>query len=118
MGILYDNSATAFVIITLALAGGASWMSGRALAQTWQPAWISVAYAALLALPARFLHWSLANGTLLSVHYLVTDALILIAVGLLSYRLAQTTQMVTQYPWLYERTSAFTWTSKPEHAKQ
>ena len=81
MGTLYDNSLTAFIIITLVLAGGASWMSGRALAQTWQPSWLAVAYAILLALPARFLHWSLANGTLLSAHYLLTDAILLILIG-------------------------------------
>lgn len=109
MGILYDNSLTAFIVITLALAGGASWMSGRALARTWQPTSLAVAYAVLLALPARFLHWALANGTLLSVHYLLTDAILLILIGLLSYRISQTTSMVTQYPWLYERTSLLSW---------
>ena len=116
MGTLYDNSLTAFIIITLVLAGGASWMSGRALAQTWQPSWLAVAYAILLALPARFLHWSLANGTLLSAHYLLTDAILLILIGLLSYRISETTSMVTQYPWLYERTSLLSWAPKKSSA--
>lgn len=112
MGLLYDNSLTAFVVITLVLAGGAAWMSGRALAQTWQPIWIAVFYSALLSLPARFLHWSLADGTLLSVHYLLTDMILLILIGLLSYRVSQTTSMVTQYPWLYERKSPISWATK------
>ena len=116
MGILYDNSLAAFVIITLLLAGGASWMSGRALAQTWQPVWLAAAYALLLALPARFLHWALADGSLLSAHYFLTDAILLILIGFLSYRIFQTSSMVNQYPWLYERTSLISWgTRKPDH---
>ncbi len=109
MGLLYDNSLTAFLVVTVLLAGGASWLAGRALAQAWRPVGQLIFYAALLALPARFLHFSLANGTLLSLHYLLTDAILLILIGLLSYRLAQTTQMVTQYPWLYERKSPLSW---------
>lgn len=112
MGLVYDNSLTAFLIVTLLLGGGAAWLTGRALAQSWRPIGQLIGYAALLALPARFLHFSLANGTLLSVHYLATDAILLILIGLLSYRLAQTTQMVTQYPWLYERKTPLTWGAK------
>lgn len=112
MGILFDNSLTAFVIVTLLIGGGAAWMTGRALAQSWKPIWQLLFYTALLALPLRFLHWSLGGGTLLSAHYLVTDGLIVIAIGMLSYRLSQTTQMVTQYPWLYKRTSLLGWGAK------
>ena len=112
MGILYDNSLTAFVVTTLILGGGASWLTGRAIARNWGPVWQVVFYAALLALPVRFLHYSLANGTLLSLQLLLTDTFILIAVGLLSYRLSQTTAMVSQYPWRYERTGPLTWSRK------
>jgi hypothetical protein len=112
MGILYDNSFAAFAITTLLLGGGASWMTGRALAQSWRPVWQLICYTGLLALPARFLHWSLANGTLLSGQYLLTDGILLIAIGLLSYRLSQTTQMVTQYPWLYQSRTPLSWGPK------
>ncbi len=109
MGILYDNSLTAFIITTLVLGGGAAWLTGRAIARAWQPVWLLIFYMLLLALPLRFLHWSLAHGTLLSAQFYVSDALIIIAIALISYRFAQTTQMVTQYPWLYRRTGPFTW---------
>ena len=112
MGVLYDNSAFAFVIVTVILGGGAAWLTGRALARSWQPVWKVVTYCLLLALPVRFLHFALGEGTLLSLHYLVVDAVILLALGYLSYRVAQTTTMVNQYPWLYERTSPISWTEK------
>ncbi len=112
MGVLYDNSAFAFLVVTVVLGGGAAWLTGRALARSWQPVWKVVAYSLLLALPVRFLHFALGEGTLLSVHYLIVDALILLAMGYLAYRVAQTTTMVNQYPWLYERTSPISWIEK------
>ena len=30
MGLIYDNSLTAFLIVTLLLGGGAAWLTGRA----------------------------------------------------------------------------------------
>jgi len=109
MHILYDNSATAFIVITLILAGAAAWMTGRALAKQWSQVWLVVLYISLLALPVRFFHWSLANGTLLSLQFYLVDAVILIIIALISYRVTRTNQMVTQYPWLYRRTSLFSW---------
>ncbi len=109
MGIVYDNSLTAFIVITLLLAGGAAWMTGRALARTWSTFWLVIVYMFLLTLPARFFHWSLADGTLLSLQLYITDAVILISIALVSYRLAFTTQMVTQYPWLYRRKHLLSW---------
>ncbi|MDH3582411.1 MAG: hypothetical protein OEM91_17530, partial [Hyphomicrobiales bacterium] len=92
MGLVYDNSLTAFVIVTLVLAGGAAWLTGRALARAWKPIGLLVFYMLLLALPARFFHWSLADGTLLSLQFYLTDAVILTILAILSYRIAQTTQ--------------------------
>lgn len=112
MGVVYDNTLAAYLIITVLLGGGAAWLTGRALAGTWRPMWQTVVYSALLTLPVRFLHYSLSGGTLLSPHYLITDGALLIAIGLLSYRFYQTSQMVTQYPWLFERASPLSWRSK------
>ena len=109
MGLVYDNSLMAFIVITLLLAGAAAWMTGRALARTWSAFWFVIIYMLLLALPVRFFHWSLANGTLLSLHLYITDAIILIGIGLASYRIALANQMVMQYPWLYRRTGLFAW---------
>ncbi len=109
MGLLYDNSLAAFIIITVVLAGGAAWLTGRALARSWSSIGVLIFYMLLLALPARFFHWSLANGTLLSPQFYITDAVILIAIALLSFRVARTSQMVTQYSWLYRKTSPLSW---------
>ena len=115
MGVLYDNSLAAFIIVTLLLAGGAAWLTGRALARAWAPIPVLIFYMLLLGLPTRFFHWSLAEGTLLSLQFYITDVLILLTIALLSYRLARTSQMVTQYPWLYRRTGPLSWAPiKPE----
>ena len=116
MGIIYDNSLTAFIVINFVLAGAAAWLTGRALARSWSPVWLVFFYMLLLALPVRFFHWSLADGTLLSLQLYIVDTLLLIAIAFLSYRIARTTQMVTQYPWLSRPTSIVSWdtsTSSP-----
>lgn len=105
MGILYGNSLVAFVMVTCVLGGGAAWMTGRAIGRTWGPMWLAVAYMVPLAAAARFLHFALANGELLSMHYYAVDLVILMAIAALAYRVARTSQMARQYPWLYKQTS-------------
>jgi hypothetical protein len=34
---------------------------------------------------------------------------VLVGIGLLGYRIKRTSQMTTQYSWLYERTGLLTW---------
>ena len=65
-----------------------------------------------LGLALRFFHYALFNGDLLSLHYFITDTLVLVAATSLGYRLTQVSKMVRQYPWLYERTGPFNWRSK------
>jgi hypothetical protein len=36
----------------------------------------------------------------------------LLAVASLSFRVSRTSQMVTQYPWLYERTGLLSWRAR------
>jgi hypothetical protein len=66
----------------------------------------------LLAPVLRFFHFALGEGTLLSLHYLVVDAIWLLAVAALSWRLRRTRQMTEQYPWLYERAGPLTWRAR------
>ena len=108
MGILYGNSLAAFVMITLVLGGGAAWMTGRAIGQTWGPMWQAVAYMIPLAGAARFLHYALANGSLDSLHFYAVNLVILMAIAALAHRVARTSQMAQQYPWLYKQTSPVT----------
>ena len=109
MGILWETSATSFIVLNCILASGAAWMSGRALALGWRPFWQVVVYMLLFALAVRFFHFALANGTLLSPWYYLVDAAVVIAVAALAYRFTRAGQMATQYPWLYERAGPFAW---------
>jgi hypothetical protein len=115
MGDLYATESFLQVLfVTGLLGGGAAWLAGRAIAQTWRPLWHAVAYMALLGCAVRFIHFALFGGHLLSAASYAADTLFLILVAMLSWRLARTTQMVTQYKWLYRRTSPLTW-RKIEH---
>ena len=112
-GVLYEESSVwLFVLVTVAMGGWAAWMAGRAMAITWQPYVLCVAYLLLLAGVVRFIHFALFGGTLLSAHYYLVDAAVLIAVGSLGFRHTRARQMGRQYRWLYERTGPLTWREK------
>jgi hypothetical protein len=51
----------------------------------------------------------LFDGSLLSPYYYAVTYAVLLAAGVLGFRMMRTTQMVTQYYWLFERTSPLTW---------
>ena len=109
----YEHESLAqILVITGVLGGGAAWLSGRAIALTWRPFWHIVAYMLLLGCAVRFAHFALGRGTLLSLPSYLTDTLYLIVVGALGWRVTRTTQMITQYIWLYERTGPLSWRAK------
>jgi hypothetical protein len=64
---------------------------------------------ALLAAAVRFFHYALFDGNLLSPYYYLVTYAVLVASASLGFRAMRTTQMVTQYRWLYERTGPLTW---------
>ncbi len=112
-GILYEEpSFWLFVLVTVVLGGWAAWMTGRACAMTWRPIWVTVLYLLILAGAVRFIHFALFGGTLLSLHYYLVDAVVLVAIGLVGYRYVRTRQMTTQYRWLYERTGPLSWRAR------
>jgi hypothetical protein len=109
-GVLYEEpSVWLFLLVTVILGGGAAWMTGRAIALTWRPAWQVGLYMLLLGAVVRFLHYALFHGTLLSPRYYLVDTVILVAIGFLAYRHTRARQMTTQYRWLYERTGPLSW---------
>ena len=114
MGIFWENSLFVFLFVTGVLGGGAAWMSGRAVALMWKPAWHIFIYVALLCAAVRFFHFALFKGTLLSIQFFAVDFVVLVVAAALGFRIMRTTQMVTQYRWLYRRTSPFSWTERPE----
>jgi uncharacterized membrane protein HdeD (DUF308 family) len=98
-----------FIGVTLVLFGGASIMTGHALADTWRPVWQCVLYGLLLAIADRLMGSLLFTGQLLSVTGYLIDAAVLMGMALVAYRATKAHKMVNQYPWLYERAGIFGW---------
>lgn len=107
-----EDSPWIFLIMTVIIGGGAAFMSGRGLASKWRPVWMAVAYMIPMGLALRFFHYALFEGNLLSLRFFMTDTLVLVAGTLLGYRLTRVQQMVSQYPWLYERAGPLAWRSR------
>ncbi|MGL4325112.1 MAG: DUF6867 family protein [Beijerinckiaceae bacterium] len=112
-GILHEeHSFWLFALVTIIMGGWAAWMTGRALALTWKPM-LQVVFASFgLALAVRFIHFALFQGTLRSMHYFSVDFMVVLIFAMLGYRYTRTSQMTTQYKWLYERAGPFGWRSK------
>jgi hypothetical protein len=112
MSLFVEKSFWIFLILTVIMGGGAAFMAGRALALGWKPLGLLLAYMVPFIASVRFLHFALFQGQLSSPQYFISHGVILVGFALLGYRMTRTSQMVTQYPWLYERTGLLTWRSK------
>ena len=111
--LLYEEqSFGVFILVTIILGGGAGTLAGRAIAATWRPWWQVVAYGFLLGGAVRFIHYSLYDGTFLSLHYYLVDALFCVAFGFLGFRAARASRMVSQYRWLNEPAGLMRWRRK------
>lgn len=124
---ILGTSLVVFIGITVILSGGASFLMGNAIAETWRPWWHNVLYGALLSFGQQFIKFSLFGGPfivdsiassdakplgLAVVGYLI-DTAVLVGIALVAYRATLAQKMVRQYPWLYERTGPFGWRAKP-----
>ena len=107
--IFEENSFGVFLLVTIMIGGGAAWMSGRAIARTWQTRLRLIVYTLILAFGVRFLHFALFGGHLLTIHYYIVDLSVLLIFGLLGFQYQRAEQMTRQYRWIYEKTSLFTW---------
>ena len=112
MEALLGTSIPVFIGVTLCLIGFAAFMTGQALATIWKPVWQVAAYSFLLGFADRFLTWALFQGELLSLSGYVIDTAVIISISVSAHRLTLARRMVSQYPWLYERTGLFTWREK------
>jgi hypothetical protein len=95
--LLWEVSPVEFGLVTVVLAGGAAWMTGRAVARSWESDARLVAYMVPLAAATRFIHFALFGGSLLSAHYFVVDFLVITVVALLGKLVVRRHQMDTQY---------------------
>jgi hypothetical protein len=110
MDVLYaGENLLEVALLTIIIGGGAAALSGRAIARAWRPAWQVVIAALLLGAAARFFHFALFKGELLSVPSYCCDSLFFIIVGMLAWRATRANQMVQQYPWLYARSGPLGW---------
>jgi hypothetical protein len=108
-GLYVGESLTHVVLVTVVLGGGAAWLSGRAIASSWGPAWQVVGAAILLGAAARFIHYALFQGELLSAASYCCDTAIFLIIGLVGWRATRVGQVVRQYPWLYARAGPLGW---------
>src|ERR1700755_440308 len=110
MDTLYaEETLLQIVLVTGVLGGGAAFLAGRAIAQTWRPFWHVLIYMAMLGAAVRFVHFALFEATLLSPASYAADTAYLLILGATAWRMTRAAQMATQYYWLYERTSLLTW---------
>jgi branched-chain amino acid transport system ATP-binding protein len=109
-------SLAEFVFMTVLLFGGAGFLMGQALAQTWRPWWHALPYAVLMAAANRFFAYALFSGELGAVAPFLLDAAIVIGLALVAYRMTRARTMTRQYPWLYEPDGLFGWRARPAPA--
>jgi predicted permease len=100
--VLYDagpNGHWVFVLCTLILGGTTAYVTGRSIAETWRPFWQVIAYALLIGLVVRFMHFALFEEVLVSMRNYAVDSIVLLVLGVLGYQMARRRQMATQYSW-------------------
>jgi hypothetical protein len=109
-----DDTGVRYLLRFLVLLVGfwTAWRSGRAAAEGWNGMVTVIIYALLLGVVMRFLHYALFQGPFISAGYYVLDVALLLVFAVAGFRLRRTRQMVQNYYWLYEPTSAFSWKKK------
>jgi hypothetical protein len=112
MSFLWEVSIWEFLFVTVILAGGAAFLTGRSVARAWEGDARLVFYMVLLTAATRFIHFALFNGTLLSVHYFIVDFVVLTAIAFIGKRMTRAGQMATQYRFEYVRTNRLAWKRK------
>lgn len=106
---LWERDLADFVIVTLLLGGGAAFMTGRAVALSWQPVTRALAWMVLLTAAFRFIHYALFGNTLLSVPFYLTDFVILSIAAVVGHRLTRFRQMTRRYAWVIEPAGLLSW---------
>jgi hypothetical protein len=106
------SSIGVFIGLTVVLFGGAAFLMGQAIGETWRPMGQCVAYGLLLGGADRFFHNALFAEDMLSLVGYLVDSGVLVAIALTAFRLTRARRIVSQYPWLYERSGLFSWRAK------
>ncbi len=112
MGILWEHNIADFIIVTLILGGGAAYMTGRAVAQSWEPFGRALLWMIPLACAVRFIHYAIFKGTLLSPWYYLVDVAVLLIAGAIGHRLTRVRQMTERYAWRVAADGPWSWRLK------
>ena len=104
-----DSSWGIFIGFTVILTGGCAFLMGQAVANTWRPFWQLYPYSLLLAATDRFLIFALFNGELLAIKPYLLAAAVVFGLAAFGFRITRVDMMVRQYPWLFRRSSPFSW---------
>jgi hypothetical protein len=89
-----------FLLVTIVLGGGAAFIAGRAVAQTWRPWWQGILYMLMLGAAVRFIHYALFDGAITSLPAYSLDTAVVIAFFATGFRVMRTGQMARQYGFL------------------
>jgi hypothetical protein len=111
-GLLWEVSFWEFFFVTVILAGGAAYLTGRAVARSWNSNVQLAIYMVLLTAACRFIHYALFNGTLLSLQYYIVDLIILLIIAFIGRQVTRARQMTTQYSFEYRRSGPAAWARK------
>jgi Na+/H+-dicarboxylate symporter len=104
-----EGSLLHVIFLTFVLGCGCAWLTGRAIASSWRPAYIAAAAMVPVGFALRFLHFALFQEQLLEPVTWIFETACLIVVALVSWRYARAGQMVRQYYWLYEPAGPLSW---------
>jgi hypothetical protein len=107
MALIAEGSFWVWLVLTVILGGSAAFLAGRAIARGWKPLSHAIVAMVPMAVAVRFLHFALFDGQLTSIHYFVVDFVVMIIATYLGHQTTKITKMVSQYPWLYEKTGPF-----------
>lgn len=110
--LIWEVTFWEFFLVTVVLAGGAAYLTGRAVARTWLTDRNLIVYMVLLAAATRFIHFALFAGTLVSPYYYMVDLIVLVAIAMLGKRVTRSKQMARQYSFIYDRSGPISWTRK------
>jgi len=91
------NGLWTFLLLTVVLGGGAAFISGKSVAETWRPFMQLPVYMVLLAAGVRFLHFALFEEPFFAPASFVVDFLVLSGFAVTGHRLARSRQMAMQY---------------------
>jgi len=111
-GLLWEVTFWEFFWVTIVLAGGAAYLTGRAVARSWNSGAQLAFYMILLTAACRFIHFALFSGTLLSLHYYIVDLIVLLIIAFVGRQLTRAKQMTTQYSFDYQRSGPAGWARK------